>query len=328
MPRRGWEIPEREVTPEDRYVHRRKFLRTIGGIGAGLFVGCGHDTVFEPREEESPEPPAPPGEPAPIPFNRAAYYPARANPTFSVPDDRPVTMEETASTHNNFYEFTTTKAVHRFVDNFSVDPWTVEISGLVPERKVYDIGQLHKLLQLEERIYRHRCVEAWSMTVPWTGFLMRDLIDLVQPFSAARYVAMTTFFLPEVAKGQWQNPDWPWAYTEGLTMEEATNDLTMLATGIYGHELPVQHGAPLRLVVPWKYGYKSVKSIVQITFTDTQPQTFWNILWPTAYPFESNVNPAIPHPAWSQKKELLLDGGSRDTVIYNGYGEYVAHLYA
>ena len=247
---------------------------------------------------------------------------------FLVPDDRPLTPDNTAGHFNNFYEFGTGKDVHKLVSDFVVEPWSVEVTGLVRNPKIYDLDQLLSVLPLEERIYRHRCVEVWSMVVPWTGFPMRDFVNLVEPLSSARYVEMSTFINPQEAPGQWDHPEWPWPYTEGLTMAEATNELSMLVTGIFGHELPVQHGAPIRLVVPWKYGYKSIKSIVRIKFTETRPKTFWNTNWAAAYPFESNGDPAVPHPGWSQEREALISGGTRATQIYNGYGDYVAHMYA
>ena len=330
MPRREWEIPEREVTPKEQYVHRRRFLRTLGGLGAGLVAGCGNESVFKPKEDEGSGPSTPtlPGEPNPGPLNKAAFYPAAADPDFPLPEDRPLTSERTATSFNNFYEFSTNKTVHRLVGEFASEPWSVDVTGLVANPRKYDIDALYRLMPLEERIYRFRCVEAWAMTVPWTGFPMRDFIAMVEPLSSARYVEMTTFIRPQDAPGQWNHPEWPWPYTEGLTMAEATNELTMLVTGIYGRELPMQNGAPIRLAVPWKYGYKSIKSIVRINFRESRPDTFWSTLWPAAYPFESNVDPRVPHPGWSQEKEVLLDGGSRDSVIHNGYGEYVADLYA
>ncbi len=230
--------------------------------------------------------------------------------------------------YNNYFEFTTTKQVWRWIDSFTTEPWTVEIAGLVQNPKVYDLYQLVRKMPLEERLYRHRCVEAWAMAVPWTGFPMKALIDEVQPLAAARFVKMTTFLKPDEAKGQDELPGLPWAYTEGLSMAEATNELTLLATGMYGHELLKQHGAPIRLVVPWKYGFKSIKSIVRIEFTSEQPATFWNVLVPQDYGFWANVDPDVPHPRWSQKREWMLGSQEkRPTLLYNGYEEYVGHLY-
>ena len=206
------------------------------------------------------------------------------------------------------------------------------MAGLVAKPKIYDFDELLRKMPLEERLYRHRCVEAWAMAVPRTGFPLKAFIEAVEPLSSARYVKMTTFFNPKEAPAQWYMPGWPWAYSEGLTMAEATNELALLVTGIYGHELPKQHGAPLRLVVPWKYGYKSIKSIVRIEFTAEQPSTFWNTFVPDEYDFDANVNPDVPHPRWSQAEERMIEADDdnpslRPTLLYNGYEEYVRHLY-
>ena len=327
MPRRGWEIPEREATPKNVYLNRRKFLKTIGGASAaGLLLGCGSETIVAADGTEKP-PSSDLAQPDEN-LNIDALYPARTNPDFSTLD-RPLTDQDVAATWNNFYEFSLSKNVSEFVDPFMPHPWTVEIAGLVKQPRVYDIDHLVGLFPLEERLYRLRCVEAWSMAVPWTGFPMKALIDMVEPLSDARYVRMTTFLRPREAVGQWNFPEFPWPYTEGLAMAEATNELTLLATGIYGDELPKQHGAPLRLVVPWKYGFKSIKSIERIEFTSEQPATFWNTLTPREYGFEANVEPEVPHPRWSQATEKLLGTDeTRDTLLYNGYGEFVAQIYA
>jgi sulfoxide reductase catalytic subunit YedY len=254
-------------------------------------------------------------------------YPARRNPAFVL--DRPVTDEAYAASYNNFYEFSVFKSrVYRHAARLVTAPWQIEITGLVEKPRTFDIDELVRTMTLEERLYRFRCVEAWAMAVPWTGFPMKDLIKKLQPLSAAKYAGFTTFMNPEVASNQ-SSASAPWPYTEGLTMAEAMNDLTLLATGIYGHPLPKQHGAPLRLVVPWKYGYKSVKSIVKIEFTADQPRTFWNSNRPREYDFLANVDPKIPHPRWSQAKEKMIDTAERRaTLPYNGYGEWVAKLYA
>ncbi|MBI3610372.1 MAG: protein-methionine-sulfoxide reductase catalytic subunit MsrP [Nitrospirae bacterium] len=233
-----------------------------------------------------------------------------------------------AARYNNFYEFSSDKDdVYLKVEKFSVRPWTIEISGLVEKPITFDPDDLLRLMPMEERLYRHRCVEAWAMAVPWTGFPMKAFIDTVRPLSKARFIRFTTFH-----PARRSNPfTWnaPWPYTEGLTMEEAVNPLTMLVTGIYGHPLPKQHGAPLRLVVPWKYGYKSIKSIVRIEFTEQRPRTFWNTVIPEEYDFPANVNPEVPHPRWSQATEKMIGTGERrPTLLYNGYEKYVAHLYA
>ena len=234
-----------------------------------------------------------------------------------------------AATYNNFYEFSSSKTnIWKLVERFETRPWEIEISGLVENPMKIDIDDLIKQMPLEERIYRFRCVETWAMVVPWIGFPMKALLEKVQPKNEAKYVRMTTFMDPDVAFQQ-NNGRLPWPYVEGLTLAEAMNDLAMLVVGIYGHILPPQHGAPIRLIVPWKYGFKSIKSIVSIEFTDKKPRTFWNVILPREYGFEANVNPNVPHPRWSQANEWLIP--TRDvsypTQIYNGYGEYVAHLY-
>jgi sulfoxide reductase catalytic subunit YedY len=203
------------------------------------------------------------------------------------------------------------------------------VDGLCAKPTKFDLDDLYRRMPLEERQYRHRCVETWSMCVPWTGFPLRELLKAVEPKPEARFVAFETFDRPEVAPHRASSVGYPWPYTEGLTMAEATNELVLLATGMYGHPLLKQNGAPIRLVVPWKYGYKSIKSIVRIRLTDTQPATFWNTIQPAEYDFQANVNPDVPHPRWSQRSERMLGTGAMfDTVLYNGYGEFVGDLYA
>ncbi len=312
--RKGWEIPEREATPEAVYQDRRSFLKAMGftGLGAfGLLAGCletkGKKEVTQKEKLRPIE--------------------ATRNTAFTL--DRPITEESVAARYNNFYEFTDRKErVWKMVGRFQTRPWEIEVAGLVDKPKIYDVDDLMRLMPMEERLYRFRCVEAWAMAVPWIGFPFKALIDMVQPFSSARYVRMLTFLKPDQAPGQ-ENQRWyPWPYFESLTMAEATNELTILVTGIYGHELPKQHGAPIRLIVPWKYGFKSIKSIALIEFTDRRPPTFWNTLAPREYDFVANVNPKVPHPRWSQASERMIDTGERlPTLLYNGYAEYVSHLY-
>ncbi|MFQ5710033.1 MAG: protein-methionine-sulfoxide reductase catalytic subunit MsrP, partial [bacterium] len=321
---KGWEIPEREVTPEDVFMNRRKFLKTMGisSIGAwSLLAGCldrsseaeAQDGHFNDVRRSIPRP-APP-------------YPVARNPKYAV--DRPLTNEEVAASYNNFYEFTTDKGgVWKLAEKFDTEPWKIKVSGHVQHKKTFDVDDLLKRMPLEERVYRHRCVEAWSMVVPWVGFSLKKLIDEVQPTAKAKYVRMVSFHRPKQAVGQRGRSGYPWPYYEGLTMAEATNELTLLVTGVYGHALPKQHGAPIRLVTPWKYGYKSIKSIVEIEFVSKRPPTFWNDLVPNEYDFVSNVNPYVPHPRWSQATERVIDTGERiPTLVYNGYAEYVSHLY-
>lgn len=321
--KKPWQMPERETTPEDVYLNRRQFIKSAGlyGIGAGLFLN-GFENILDLFGDKKD------GEIIKIPRTPTSYlYPAGRNGKY--PLDRPLTDEAVAGRYNNFYEFSSFKSVWKHVDKFEIRPWTVEVAGLVKKPAVFDIDSLVKKMPLEERLYRHRCVEAWAMAVPWTGFPMRDLIKMVEPLSSAKYVKMQTFM-----NRQWSSQQkikfWlPWPYEEGLTMAEAANELTMLVTGIYGHELPKQHGAPIRLITPWKYGFKSIKSITRIEFVEKQPGTFWNTLAPDEYDFSANVNPEVPHPRWSQATERMIDTDEiRATVKYNGYGEYVSGIYS
>jgi sulfoxide reductase catalytic subunit YedY len=315
--RRPWKIPERDATPEEIFLERRRFLKSAGLLGFGFLngfaVGCGPGKdATRIGAQESPA--------------GADLYPARRNESFVL--DRPLTVEAYAASYNNFYEFSAFKSrVYKSSAKLKTHPWQVDIAGLVEKPRVFDIEELVRAMPLEERLYRFRCVEAWAMAVPWTGIPLQALIKKLRPLSSARYLRFVTFMKPDVASNQ--SPSYgSWPYAEGLTMAEATNDLTLLATGIYGHPLPKQHGAPLRLVVPWKYGFKSIKSIVKIEFTSEQPRTFWNSNRPKEYDFTANVRPDIPHPRWSQATEKLIDTGERrPTLPYNGYGDWVAGLY-
>ena len=313
--RPDWEIPESQVTPESVYLNRRQFLKKLGFTGAGtlaLVSGCawGRNEGIEEQLKEA----------------QSHEIKAQHNPNFVV--DYPITDEMIAASYNNFYEFSYNKDdVWKRGERFQTRPWEIEVTGLVENPQTYHLDDLMKLMPHEERVYRFRCVEAWAMIVPWIGFPMKALIEKVQPKSSAKYVRMLTFFRPDEATQQ-QRSGTPWPYFEGLTMEEAINELTLLVTGIYGHVLPKQHGAPIRLIVPWKYGFKSIKSIVTIEFTDRKPRTFWNTLAPREYDFLANVNPNVPHPRWSQATERVIDTGERrPTQLYNGYESYVAHLY-
>lgn len=309
----SWKIPEREVTPEHVYLNRRRFLKAMGAAGAGILAGRALPNLL--AEETSGNAP-----------KKLQTITAARNKKYTV--DRTLTREDIAGRYNNFYEFTEEKTmVATLAAKMITRPWLVEVSGLVRNPRTFDIDDLLREFPQEERVYRLRCVEAWAITVPWIGFLFSDLIKKVEPKAEAKYIRMLTFLNSEWAPNQ-KNKDYPWPYFEGLTLAEAQNELTILATGIYGHELPPQHGAPVRLVIPWKYGFKSIKSIVKIEFTDRQPSTFWNQLAPTEYDFYANVNPKVPHPRWSQATERLI--GTRDrvpTILYNGYEEYVAGLY-
>jgi len=314
----GWRIPEREATPESVYLERRRFLKALGlgGIGAGLFLaGCG------PGAGSTAEAPMPP------PADVTGRYPAPRNPKFRL--DRPLTEERVAAAYNNFYEFSTHKEdVASLARDFRMRPWTLEVGGLVSRPARFDVDDLVRKMPLEERLYRHRCVEAWAMAVPWTGFPLAALLRRVEPSPRARFVRFLTFDTPRTP-GMKETAHWiPWPYHEGLAIEEAMNDLALLVTGIYGHPLPPQHGGPIRLVTPWKYGYKSAKSIVRIDLVATRPPTLWSQIAPDEYDFLANVNPAIPHPRWSQATEKMIGTGEkRPTVPYNGYAADLAGLY-
>ena len=310
-----WEIPENQVTSESDYINRRKFIRDLGLASAGALLFSTSNACAQERGVEKQL----------APF-RAQKLAAENNEAFTV--NRQMTDEVVAATYNNYYEFTTSKSgVWKEVKKFKTRPWEIEISGLVEKPMTLDVDDLIKQMPLEERIYRFRCVEAWAMVVPWIGFPMKALLEKVQPTADAKYVRMLTFLDSEVAPQQ-RNLRYPWPYYEGLTLAEAMNDLTILTVGIYGHILPPQHGAPIRLIVPWKYGFKSIKSIVSIELISQKPRTFWNTLAPREYDFEANVNPNVPHPRWSQANERMIGTGERlPTRIYNGYGSSVAHLY-
>jgi methionine sulfoxide reductase catalytic subunit len=246
--------------------------------------------------------------------------------------DQPPNSFEDITTYNNFYEFGTDKGdPARNARLLTTDPWSILIGGLVDKPGSYDIADVVKDQPLEERIYRFRCVEAWSMVVPWIGFPLSGLLDRVGVQPGAKYVAFETLVRPEEMPGQ-QSAFIEWPYREGLRLDEAMHPLTILATGLYGEPMPNQNGAPIRLVVPWKYGFKSIKSIVRIWLTDTQPQTSWNMLQPNEYGFYSNVNPQVDHPRWSQASERPIGGGlfsgRQDTLMFNGYADQVASLYA
>ncbi len=308
--RRGWEIPECLATPEHLAFSRRALL--VGGASA---LALAPYAATAQRVEDL----------AKLPDPSASLYPAKRNETYKL--DRPITDEKINAHYNNFYEFGTSKDIAEPAQALPIRPWTIKIDGMVDKPFAIDIDDLIRKLTLEERAYRHRCVEAWSMAIAWTGFPFRKLVDLAKPLSSARYVRMETFENPKIAPGQRQ-PWFPWPYVEGLTMAEATNDLTFLAVGAYGQPLVKQHGAPLRLAVPWKYGFKSIKSIVKFSFVDQRPKGMWEVLQPAEYGFWANVNPAVPHPRWSQATEEIIGTGERRaTMLFNGYGEYVADIY-
>jgi sulfoxide reductase catalytic subunit YedY len=308
--RRGWQIPERLATPE-RFVFSRRAL-LAGGASALALAPCAAKAQRVSDLGKLPDP-------------TASLYPAKRNDKY--PLDRKITDEKINDHYNNFYEFGTAKDIAEAAQALPLRPWTVKIDGMVEKPFEIGIDELIRKMTLEERTYRHRCVEAWSMAIAWTGFPFAKLVDLAKPLGSAKFVKMTSFMDPKIAPGQ--RLSWfPWPYIEGLTMAEATNELAFLATGAYGHPMDKQHGAPLRLAVPWKYGFKSAKSIVQFTFTDKQPLGMWQELQASEYGFWANVNPKVPHPRWSQATEEIIGTGERvPTQLFNGYGEYVAGIY-
>jgi sulfoxide reductase catalytic subunit YedY len=307
--RRGWEIPDRELTPEHLFLNRRNFM--AAAAAATLAPGAANaQRVSDLSKLDDPT---------------NDLYPAKHNDKYAL--DQPITDEKVNGNYNNFYEFNESKSVASQAQALPIRPWTIKIDGMVEKEQTVGIDDLIRKIGLEERNYRHRCVEAWSMAIAWTGFPLAKLVELAKPTSGAKYVRMETFMEPKVAPGQ-RKRWYPWPYIEGLTMAEATNELTFLATGAYGHPMAKQHGAPLRLAVPWKYGFKSIKSIVRFSFVDKQPVGLWEALQKSEYGFWANVNPQVPHPRWSQATEEVIGTGKRvPTLLFNGYGDYVADIY-
>ena len=307
------DIDPREVTPERLYLSRRRFMKGAAAVAAGAWLsGCGLG--------QSPNAGGRGGTEA-TPGKVGAAADELGDPLTSFTD---------VTHYNNFYEFTVTKeGVAWAAREFPTSPWTVEVTGLVEQPRTFAIDELAQLFPDEERIYRMRCVEAWSMVIPWLGFPLRSVLDLVKPTSAAKFVRFEAKLDPKDMPGQAPGSRFPWPYIEGLRLDEAVNDLTLLSTGLYGTRLLPQNGAPLRLVVPWKYGFKWIKSIVRISVVDTQPVTFWMAASPTEYGFYANVNPTVDHPRWSQATERRIgESGRRPTLMFNGYESEVAAMYA
>jgi sulfoxide reductase catalytic subunit YedY len=290
--RREWEIADRLVTPEHVMLSRRKTLATAAAM-----------TIL-------------PG------------FAARADVAVNKAFDpgRPVTDEKYSTTYNNYYEFGESKNIWKDAQALKQRPWTVKLDGLMAKPRTIDIDDLLKQMPLEQRVYRHRCVEAWAMTVPWTGFPLAALLKFAEPLGSAKYVVFETA-QDKVMSGL-DTPFYPWPYMEGVTIDEAANDLAFISTGMYGKPLPPQNGGPIRVTLPWKYGFKSAKSVVRISFSEKRPTTFWEAIGPSEYGFWANVNPAVAHPRWSQASERLLGSDERvPTLIFNGYAEQVAGLY-
>ncbi|MGE4247855.1 MAG: protein-methionine-sulfoxide reductase catalytic subunit MsrP [Parvibaculaceae bacterium] len=304
----GWEIPEREATPEAVFLDRRSLLTGLAGMAATSLATTAH-------AETDPS---------------LGLYPAPLNPAYK-DAGRAATDEKYNTNYNNFYEFGTSKSIAAEAEKLRIRPWEIAVDGEVDKPFVIGIDDLLKKVALEERVYRHRCVEAWSMVVPWSGFPMKALVELAKPKAGAKYVRFETFNDPEMASGQQPGlfGTMPWPYVEGLTMAEATHDLAFVVTGAYGKPVAKSMGAPIRIHLPWKYGFKSIKSIVKVSFVTERPIGMWEQLQSSEYGFWANVNPQVPHPRWSQASEQVLGTGERiDTQIFNGYGAFVAPLYA
>jgi methionine sulfoxide reductase catalytic subunit len=309
--KKSWEMPQHMATDEALFLSRREWLKAAGLAGIGIAAGTAGLSAMMGRAFAAP----------------ITGFPATRNDSYVL--DRALTAEQEAITYTNFYEFGSSKTIWRKAQKLETDPWMVTIDGMVEEELKIDAAKLvAKLGSQEERLYRHRCVEAWAMAVPWTGVPFSKLVALARPTSGAKYIRMETFYDPSVAPGQKQS--WyPWPYVEGITIEEGMNELALLGTGMYGKGLEKQNGAPLRCVLPWKYGFKGIKSIVKFTFTDQQPVSFWEQLAKNEYGFWANVNPDVAHPRWSQATERMLGSDDRvPTLLYNGYEEQVAGLYA
>ncbi len=302
-------IRSSEITPEHLYYSRRDFLKGAGILTSGsiLLAACGGRTtpVISTSEDEMPP-------------ETTATVDELGDPLTSFID---------VTNFNNFYEFTVDKTgVADLIGNFRTSPWQVEVGGLVHNPKVYDIDDLRSFMD-EERIYRMRCVEGWSMVIPWNGFPLASLLQDVEPMADAKYVRFETLYDPDQMPGQ-NSPWYTWPYVEGLRIDEAMHDLTIMATGLYGKSMLAQNGAPIRLVVPWKYGFKSIKSIVKIDLVAEQPTSLWMAAAPNEYGFYANVNPEVPHPRWSQATERRIgESGRRETLLFNGYTEEVSSLY-
>ena len=318
-----WLDPRQHTTEESVYLNRRQILAALGlgSLTALTGAGCAKPKELELASRSQLTTPA-------VGDRFRDAFPARRNPAYEL-GNRPLTPEETAAANNNFYEFTTDKArVWELAQTYTVDRWQVEIGGLVRRERVLDLDDLFTRFPLEERLYRFRCVERWAMQVPWTGFPLRSLIDWAEPLSTARYVRFVSFYEPARLPGIGAYSWYPWPYFEALRLDEARNPLAFAAVGIYGHPLPMQHGAPWRIVVPWKYGYKNPKSIVRIEFTKNRPETFWHQSIPHEYGFYSNVDPHRRHPRWSQAEETDIGTEERRaTLLYNGYADEVGSLY-
>lgn len=309
----GWFLPEREATPEPVFQNRREVIRRLAAAGILGALGSARLAAQETKTKNRKDPA----------HAAADLYPARRNERYVV--EGPLTQEGISSRYNVFDEFALERSeVWKSMGRFTTDPWRIHVGGAVEKQLQFNVDELIRRIGIEERLYRFRCVEAWAMAVPWTGFPFRKFLELVKPLAAAKYVRMVTASRPEEMPN-WYGSRRVFPYYEALSLDEANNELAFLATGIYGHPLPAQHGAPLRLIVPWKYGLKGIKSIVAFELTRERPGTFWNELSPNHYSFQSNVDPT----AEDQAEETVIETGQkRKTKPYNGYATEVAGLYA
>lgn len=312
--RKSYDISSAEITPEHLYLSRRQFIKGAATLSATtlLTAACGSLGSNAPAASSAV----------------AGQMPGEVLATTDELGD-PLTSYQDIISYNNYYEFSIEKdGVAPLAQNFVTSPWQVEVYGLVRNPGVYDIDDLRTRFDQEERVYRLRCVEGWSMVIPWVGFPLHKLLDEIEPLAEATHVRFETLYDPKQMPGQ-RRRSFNWPYVEGLRLDEARHDLTLLATGIYGKPLLPQNGAPVRLVVPWKYGFKSIKSIVKIELVNYQPVSLWMAAAPNEYGFYANVNPSVPHPRWSQASERRIgEWGRRDTLLFNGYEAQVAALYA
>ena len=317
-----WCLKEKEATPQEVYLNRRAFLqKTAASLAAGALLACG-EKLSQTKGTRNPV------KQYDSQFAKDSWAPQK-NKKFHSVAGRQLSSKLLVSSYNNYYEFTQDKEkVWLLAAGFKTRPWSIKVSGLTHKAHRYDLEDLVRRFPLEERVYRFRCVEAWSMVVPWVGIPLAKLIQFFKPLSRARYVRFIGWKRPEQALGQ-RYGSYSWPYYEALRMDEANNELALFTLGMYGHALTKQNGAPVRLIVPWKYGYKSMKGITHIEFMEKKPPTFWNDAVPKEYGFYSNVNPKVPHPRWSQAKEQPVGEGTKiSTLAYNGYGNSVSKMYS
>ena len=311
-----WNISENDTTAEEIYLNRRKFIENVGKLGSNILAFGAFSNFLNPIQVSAE--------------NLISRKITRRNTKNLIDFQDNITSENLTSRYNNFYEFGTNKADISFLaKQLQVGQWSIKVEGLVHKPKILDVDKIIQAMPLEQRVYRLRCVETWSAIIPWLGFPLRELIKLSNPLSTARYVKFNTFIDPNIAPGQ-KNRFWePWPYVEGLSMSEAMHNLAFLAIGMYGHQLNPQNGAPIRLVVPWKYGFKSIKSIESIEFVKDPPRTFWQTVSPMDYDFWANVDPTVPYAKWDQRFELPLGSEKKEkTMLYNGYAAQVRKLYS